>query len=227
MGLATWTLLSVLSEPDRCARFRTEASKCLLSSSDAKGSIQFDTTALQKNSYIHGVWCESIRLGGQMALARVVASDTELEGYLLRKGSVVLLPARMLHYNEAVFPNAKDFKPERWMVPGDDGNDETDISQEEKAAIKERVRKQRASLRAFGGGASMCAGRFAAEKEILSTVAAMLLLLDIEVETGGAIRRDDESQKGFKISLNPRSLGIMDPAGETKVRLRRREIPSQ
>lgn len=221
--LVSWTLLSIISSPSRLARFRKEAHSCLLPADPSlrEEDLRFDLTALQQNSYIHGVWNESIRLGGQMAPARVVMRDTELEGYVVRKGSVILFPVRYLHYDETVFPEPEEFQPERWMIPEEDtGASEED--KEKRAALVEQQKKQRASIRTFGGGVSICAGRFAAEKEILSTVSAMLLLFDIELEGGGAIRPQGQSDANFRIQLDTRSLGIMSPGGNTRIRMRRR-----
>ena len=151
-----------------------------------------------------------------MALARIVTQDTELDGYLLRKGSVCLFPVRLLHYDEQVFPDAESFLPERWIGPEDDSSNET------KSEFYEQEKKQKASLRTFGGGVSICAGRFAAEKEILSTVAAILLLFDIEAEEGGAISFKGKSQGDLRVQLDPQSVGIMNPKGKTPIRMRRR-----
>lgn len=183
--------------------------------------IRFDLNALQQNSYIHGVWNESVRLGGQMAPARVVMRDTELDGYVVRKGSVVLFPVRFLHYNENIFPEPEEFKPERWMLPDEDESASAE-TKAEREALLEQHKKMRASLRSFGGGVSICAGRFAAEKEVLSTVSAMLLLFDIELEDGGAVQRRDKTGSDFKVQLDPRSVGMMSPGGETRIKMRRR-----
>ena len=150
-----------------------------------------------------------------MGLARLVLRDTELEGYQLKAGSVILLPVRLLHTDEEVFPEPDQFKPERWLIP-------EGLSEEENEEHEARLRKQRASLRSFGGGASMCAGRWVAEKEILTTVAAILTMFDVEVENGGAITHKGDVESGFNVELNPRSMGMMDPQGNVRVRMRKR-----
>lgn len=217
ISIVSWTLLSLLANPDRLARFRKEAHSCLLpaSSSDGAEDIRFDVDALQQNPYIRGVWSESIRLGGQMAPARVAIHDTELEGYHIRKGSVILFPVRYLHYDESVFANAEEFQPQRWMIEEED--------EQKKPALLEQQAKQRASLRSFGGGVSICPGRHAAEKETIATVAAMLLRFDIELEEGGAVEPQGRLNKHFNIQWNPRTVSIMDPNGGTRVRMRKRD----
>lgn len=221
--LVSWTLLSIISKPAVLARFRKEALSCLLPADPSlrEEDLRFDLNALQANPYIHGVWNESVRLGGQMAPARVVTRDTELEGYVLRKGSVVLFPVRFLHYDESIFPEPEEFRPERWMIPEENEN-ATVEEKEERAGLLQQQTKQRNSVRSFGGGVSICAGRFAAEKEVLSTVSAMLLLFDIELEDGGALRRQEQSKGDFKVQLDPQSLGMMNPLGGTKIKMRRR-----
>lgn len=186
--------------------------------------------ALQANPFIHGVWNEAIRLGTQSAAARVVTRDTELEGYLLRQGSVVLLPSRLLHFDEDVYEDPYDFMPERWMDPDESdapipkGVEDGGEKLTRKVEFEARQKRQRANLRSFGGGKSLCSGRHVAEKEILCLVSTMLLRFDFEIEETGAVQG-----KGVgvdpEIKLNPRSLGMMGPMGHVKARMKRRKHP--
>jgi cytochrome P450 len=150
-----------------------------------------------------------LRLRSASAAARAVTKDVEVKGYILRKGSVVLLPVRLMHFDSNIFPDPDKFEPERWTTSLTANTDER-----LKQAAMQSQRKQNASLRSFGGGTGLCSGRFVAEYEILSSVATILLLFDIEFENG-----EDNFQ------LNPRSLGIMRPLRDPKVRYRRRKGP--
>ncbi|KAI9732732.1 MAG: hypothetical protein M1818_007466 [Claussenomyces sp. TS43310] len=208
--MATWFIVSIIQSPERLERFRREVYPLLIPQSGLNpNDLRFDMAKLKANPYVHGLWNEALRLGSASAAARVVSKDTELEGYALKRGSVVLLPVQLLHFDEDVFPNPEQFIPERWIseLPSSATN-------EEREAAMQQQRKQAASLRSFGGGTGLCSGRFVAEQEILSTVSTMLLLFDIELEDG---------PKDFKLS--PRSIGIMSPAKETKVKLRKRKNP--
>ncbi|KAK5988353.1 6-hydroxymellein synthase cdmE [Cladobotryum mycophilum] len=206
--MATWLLLSIIVSPTRLARFRKEIHSYLLPTDPRRqpDDLRFDLEGLRTNQFVHGVWNEAIRLGSQSAAARVVTEDTELEGYVLRKGSVILLPVRLLHFDEDVFPSANKFMPERWIFSSEDvSHDELD---EKKARFLESQRKQQASLRAFGGGTSLCSGRHIAEKEVLSLVSTLLLLFDFDIKDVGAVKAPDDGSIEPVIRLNPRSLGM-------------------
>lgn len=205
--MATWFLLCVVQNSSILQRFRKEASLCLLPQSSLETPyVKLDVTRMRLSPFIQGLWKEALRLGSASAAARVVSRDVEVEGYLLRKGSVVLLPVQLMHFDARAFENAEDYEPERW-VPA------SESSAEQQVECEQKLKRQNASLRSFGGGSGLCSGRFVAEQEILLTVATMLLLFDVELESDAS-----------DIQLSPRALGIMSPAREPKVKIRRRTV---
>lgn len=204
--MASWfTWCAVGPRGERLVQFRQEASKFIKprSSNDhlLNGSqepisdheLEVDAAELKSNVFMQALWKEAARVGTAAAPARVVMEDTELEGFVLRRGSVVLMPTALLHYS-ALFPNGDQVDPERWMPDDPD------------------LQKRQRSIRTFGGGMGMCSGRYAAEQEVIGTVSKLLMLFDIEF--------DDQWVENFQ--FNPRSLGIKHPAGRLTVRLRRR-----
>lgn len=198
--MATWFMKSILDSNQHLERFRNEVTPLLKSSNDRPATdLRIDSSTLKKNQFIQGLWKESLRLGSASAAARVVARDARIEGYLVRQGSVILIPVQLMHFNPDIFPDPKEFNPSRWSF---DASDQHQV---------DRQRRQNANLRSFGGGTGLCSGRFVAEQEIISVTATMLLLFDIELE-------DPESFK-----LNPRSIGVMSPAKPVRARLRRRD----
>ena len=204
--MATWFTVCTVLSPGGFELFLEEAIKCTLPGERSPDSrIKFDLAAIPKNPYIQGVWKEALRTGSASAAARVVVKDTNVEGYLVKKGSVVLIPVHLLHFNPEVFEHPEQIKPQRWIV-----------SDEEDEAEVERIRTQNLNLRSFGGGTGLCSGRFVAELEIISLVSSMLLLFDVEFVT---------SLDSFK--LNPRSIGIMGPETELVMRLRRKKFTFQ
>lgn len=207
--MATWFILCIIQSDERLRKFREVIQPLLLPQSNSNpNDLRFDMEKLKANPYIRGLWNEALRLGSASAAARVVSKDTELEGYILKRGSVVLLPVRLLHFDEEAFQEPEKFIPERWIydLP-------PNATEEEHAAMAQKQKKQSANLRSFGGGTGLCSGRFVAEQEMLSTVSTMLMLFDIELV----------GNKEWE--LNPRSIGIMSPAKEPNVRVRRRKHP--
>lgn len=183
-------------------RYRKEAYSALLPPDENDGNdLRFDVSVLQANDFIQGIWKESLRLYSASAAARIVTRDQEIEGYMIRKGSVVLLPVRLMHFNQDVFESPDDFSPERWITPDDT------------KAEAEKQQLQRSSLRAFGGGTGLCSGRFAAEVETLSTATYLVFLFDFELLPGQVPM------------IDPRALGIMSTLGDPKVKVRKRLNP--
>lgn len=207
--MATWFIFCIIQSDERLKKFREIIQPLILQESTFhpnQDNLRFDMAKLRTNPYIRGLWNEALRLGSASAAARVVARDTKLEGYFLKRGSVVLLPVRLLHLNEQIFEDPDSFIPERWasdLPPS--------ATEEERIMMAEKQQKQNASLRSFGGGTGLCSGRFVAEEEILSTVSAMLTLFDMDLMDGRVWKP------------NPRSIGIMSPAQELRVRIRKRQ----
>jgi cytochrome P450 len=207
--MATWFILCIIQSNERLRKFREVVQPLIvLQSNSNPDDLRFDMAKLKANPYVRGLWNEALRLGSASAAARVVSKDTELEGYILKRGSVVLLPVRLLHFDEETFEEPEKFVPERWIydLP-------PNVTEEERTMMARKQQKQGAHLRSFGGGTGLCSGRFVAEQEMLSTVSTMLMLFDIELV-------GDTEWK-----MNPRSIGIMSPAKEPNVRIRKRRNP--
>jgi cytochrome P450 len=195
--MGSWFTWVVASDPERLARCRVESAKFLRRSQSScfDHGLDVDAAQLRGNKFMQALWKEALRIGTAASPARVVMEDTELEGYVVRKGSVILMPTALLHHSD-LFPRADQVDPERWT--GED------------AVVQQRSK----SIRTFGGGMGMCSGRYAAEQEVIGLVSKLLTLFDIEFE---------DSWKD-KFHFDPKSLGIMHPAGSPMVRLKKREL---
>lgn len=204
--MATWFAWCASSTPGRLQRYRKEAVKLLQPDADiSQGDYRFDKSALKVSPFLQGLWKEALRLGSASAAARVVMEDSELEGYVVKKGSVVLMPVALMHYDENIFPQADKVVPERWITTNKLASDIDDGEE------TERLKRQNLALRSFGGGTGLCSGRFVAEEEVLTLVSTLLLMCDIEF---------DKSWERYE--FDPRSIGIMGPARKPIVRLRLR-----
>lgn len=197
--MTTWLLINIIQSPSLLERFRAECQQARLSDPSDPSSVRFDMAQLKSSPFVQGVWKEALRLGSASAAARVLARDVELQGYTLKRGSVVLLPVQLLHFDPDVFDDPHTFNPDRW-IPGD----------EDDARTAQKQKRQNANLRPFGGGSGICSGRFVAEQEALLAAATLLTQCDFHVEAGQTFQ------------LNPRSLGIMSPLRDIRVRLTRR-----
>ena len=201
--MATWFTMCIIQSPGGLQAYRKKIQQSILPRQGAADyQMHCDMPSLKRNEYVQGVWKEALRTGSASAAARVVVKDSELEGYMVKKGSVVMIPVQLLHFDSSVFLDAERIDPGRWIAKHP--NEERD---------SKRLQKQNANLRSFGGGAGLCSGRFVAEQEIISVVSTILLLFDIEFVTPIT-----------EFKLNPQSIGIMGPVKDPLVRLRRRIV---
>lgn len=203
IAVTTWFLLLTIQTPGLVLEIRRELKEVLLPS-DSPTEVRFDVAKLTAIPLLQGIYKEALRLGSATATARVVSNDIEIDGYVLMKGGVVLMPVRVLHFDKAVFDDAESFKPQRWIT---DENDTKESAQ--------KIKSQTASLRTFGGGSGLCPGRYVAEQEILGSVSYLLMMFDIALKVGQEVPRPD-----------PRNLMGMSPLGkDPQVLLCRRANP--
>src|SRR3978361_1433640 len=115
--MATWFTMCVLRSPARLARYQKETQNLLLQQHGRPyHEMCFDMSALKKNQYVQGIWKEALRTGSASAAARVVVKESEIEGYMVKKGSVVMIPVHLLHFDEEVFPDPESIDHTRWAV---------------------------------------------------------------------------------------------------------------
>jgi cytochrome P450 len=204
--MLTWLVTALLMHPDHLRQFRSIAERHIFSSkSGLPENIQFNIPPFCADSFIQGVWKEALRLGVTSASARVVTRDSEIEGYTVKKGSVLLLPSRAMHFDEGVFHDSHSFNPWRWVI-----HDERSSSTSFGEVSPEQLKRQNNSLRPFGGGTGVCSGRFIAEQEVMMGAAVLLHLFEFEIEQDQVIPTPN---------LNPRGLGAMYPLVDPKVKV--------
>jgi cytochrome P450 len=111
----------------------------------------------------NSVWNETLRLSAASSSVRYITEDTIVGGLKLRKGNKVMVPYRQLHFNEEIFGDRiAEFNPRRLY--------------DNPALLKSP------SWRPFGGGATMCPGRFVAKQGVISLIAMALHRFDISLE---------------------------------------------
>lgn len=209
--MLTWLVTALLTHPELLQQFRSKAEQYISSSENGLPTdIKFDIPNFCAEPFIQGVWKEALRLGVTSASARVVTRDSEIEGYTVRKGSVLLLPTRNMHFEECVFHHPYEFNPWRWVILDDDSSSPSTFGQ----VSPEQLKKQNNSLRPFGGGTGVCSGRFIAEQEVMMAAAILLYLFEFEFEQGQSIPSPN---------LNPRGLAAMYPIVDPKVIVSRRK----
>jgi cytochrome P450 len=101
---------------------------------------------------------------------RTVVEETSIGGYTLKVGHNILLSAYAQHNSPEYFGHGHErFYPERFIEP----------------VLEKGTPAEPKMVRAFGGGVSLCPGRFFAFQEMLSYAASVLWRFDIEFKRGG------------------------------------------
>ena len=149
-------LANMLFEPGLFQIVRDETKACFV---DGKP----DMKRLEANCpRLNGIWDETIRLSAYSSSVRYITDDTLIGGKLLRKGNRVMIPNRQLHFNERVFGDrVQDFVSTRFV-------NNPDLT-------------RNMSWRPFGGGTTMCPGRFIAKEAVTAFVAMIVQRFDIKL----------------------------------------------
>ncbi|TKA77152.1 hypothetical protein B0A49_03639 [Cryomyces minteri] len=125
---------------------------------DAEAKLDF--LKLEKLPYLTGVVKESLSFGVIGRLARVVPEPgATFNGHHVPAGSVVGMSAWLMHRNEAIFPDAMKFSPERWLDP-------------------KNARKMEHHMVPFGRGSRQCVGMPLAYCEIYVTIGTLFHRFD-------------------------------------------------
>lgn len=135
--------------------------------------------------HLEAVWLETLRVSSTGSSVRCINQDTVVGGKLLRRGNKIIIPFRLLHFDEEVYSHgASQFRPERFMEANKGGGGAC---------------ARGGSWRPFGGGKTVCTGRFVAEHMIKSCVAIILRRFDLSVLGGAHVPRGDECTPGLGI----------------------------
>ena len=152
-----WTFHLLATHPDVARRVRAEVLDVL------DGASVLQPSHLGRLAFTRGVVLESMRLYPPFwHVAREARCDTELGGYFIPKGTLVLVMAHLLHRDVALFPEPERFVPERWT--------------------RELMRSLPSlAYSPFGGGQRKCVGEQFAMTELVATVAQVARRVEVSV----------------------------------------------
>jgi len=127
-----------------------------------------DPSTIFKLPYLNAVCCETLRIYpvGMLTFPRVVRTPVSLCGQELEPGTVVLGSIYLLHQREDLYPEPKQFKPERFL--------ERQFSPYEYLP--------------FGGGARRCIGMAFAQFEMKVALAKILSRCELALLDRGEVR---------------------------------------
>ncbi|KAK0620784.1 cytochrome P450 [Immersiella caudata] len=174
-----WCVMEVAKDRRLLEAIREEVETAY--EADAKtGKRVINAQTLVSLPLLQAVYIEGLRLHVSMNVTRQVIGPMEMGGVSLEKGSVLQASTEIMHYDEKIWGMeghpASEFRPERHIQYVDEvGAD----------GKKKRVRKfvmagGPTDFFPYGGGVSICPGRFFAKQEIMLTVALLVSRFDID-----------------------------------------------
>jgi cytochrome P450 len=153
-----WAVHRVLSEEGVLAQLRTELDEIV-------GDGPLTIEHLVRLPYLHGVVHETLRLNPPGIVApRKAAEAFAFGGHHIRKGVLVFYSAYATGHDEASWPDAEAFRPERWD-----------------ASRPDHVEPDRYAFVPFGGGARRCIGFAFATLELEVMLAQLVRRVDLEL----------------------------------------------
>jgi cytochrome P450 len=151
-----WVLCHILSDPSLHASIKSEL---LASNTTSEPTMDH---LLNHCPLLDSTLSEVLRIYTSSASMRYIDADTHVGGKLLRKGNRIMLPYRSMHENPDVFgTDVASFDATRF--------------------VKHPALRRSPSYHPFGGGATLCAGRFLARQEVMRFIGTALWLYDIEL----------------------------------------------
>lgn len=165
MPATFWLVFHIFSNPLVLEDCRRELSDCI----HEKGNTSIIDIAHVRTRcpILFSTFQETFRLHGTSVSTRLVTEDCHLDGYLLKKGSMVLIPAIVQHHQQSVW-----------------GNDVEQFSHKRFRLGSRSPGHNPIAFRGFGGGATLCPGRHFAATEILAFSALVILRFDAQPRNG-------------------------------------------
>ena len=159
-----WMIWHVYSAPNLLQDLRDEVSSILRETNEEDGRHLKLNVGIVKSHcpQFFSTYQEILRVRTHNASHRWVIEDTLLSNrYLLKKNNPVQLPGQAIHSKPSLWgQDVNYFNPRRFM--------------------KSKTHNVKtSSLRAFGGGKTLCPGRHLATTEIMSVVALMIVRFDL------------------------------------------------
>ncbi|KAK9423449.1 putative Cytochrome P450 [Seiridium unicorne] len=155
--VAFWTMAHLAYDPKLLDTIRAEAESGL------EGGHLNESYIAENCPLLESLISENLRLTVATALVRDVVAPTQVNNKILQPGTKVLVPYRQLHGNRSVWgEDPYTMKPARFA-------DDPKLYSSK-------------SYRPFGGGHTLCPGRFMAKRTMAYTIAAILTRFEVSVD---------------------------------------------
>ncbi|KAK7943099.1 uncharacterized protein PG986_012212 [Apiospora aurea] len=185
-----WILLQIYADADLLFRVRAEIESVMTLKwcdresikTGRKSSISAVEVARSSSGFecptLSAVYQECLRLGSDNNSIRIVKEDTLLaDRWFLAKDSIVQIAGGVMHADASLWGgNVTGFHPERFL-PTSGSN-----------SCSEKTTAKQNGFRAFGGGKTLCPGRYFAMNQIQAFAIMVLLQFGLKPLDGNRIR---------------------------------------
>ncbi|KAF6218762.1 hypothetical protein HO133_005305 [Letharia lupina] len=217
-----WMLLTIYSDAALLEEIRTEIGATMTTTTtttepsatgNRKRKHEIDITVLETQCpLLLSAYRELLRHRTQSSSSRSVIRDTILASqYLLKKDSVLLVPGALIHADPIWGPDRTEYNPRRFLKPPPPPSSPSAAAPQSSGAAKV---VHPGAYRAWGGGQTLCPGRFFATTEITGAVAMVLMRFEMEAAGGKWVFP--------KVEGNRVASSIHPPSTDVRVRIRER-----
>ncbi|KAL4906201.1 hypothetical protein BDW74DRAFT_139790 [Aspergillus multicolor] len=201
-----WTVYEIFSRPELLEDIRVELWEKAVKSED--GRFVLDVAALKTACYtLLSAYQETQRVRHYQVGFRAITEDTTLDGYLLKKGGYLQIPAQPTHHNAGIWGGDVDeFDPYRF------------VSNNNKKNKNESKKIHPSAFQPWGMAPHMCPGRQFASTEILIITALLVCRADLRPvrgkwEKNPALRRMEipslpRPKKDVRVVVTEREDGV-------------------
>lgn len=159
-GHTAWTIIQLLQNPSYLAALKAEI--------QTQFPTGFDLTLENIKSFKHAFWAveETARMHPTAdILMRFVEKDWEVNGYVIPKGWLAFVSAKIAHFLPEIYENPTVYDPYRYAKG----------REEDKTCPYQQI--------GFGGGAHKCAGMFFAKNEMVVILLHLFREFDLTLVT--------------------------------------------
>ncbi|CAH1784449.1 unnamed protein product [Owenia fusiformis] len=201
-----WSLYYTIKHPEATEAALEEVREKLGPIDEAKEYVTYTKEQYDELEIFDSIISETLRLTSFSMIVRDVVEDVTLqlttgEVIGLRGGDRVALQACMVHRDPEIYENPLEFQYDRFL--------------RNKTFYKNGSRL-RYNMLQYGGGSSMCPGRFFANLEIKQTIIFLKRYFDLEFV--------DPQCENPGISKSRAGLGIMPPEKDVQIRFRPKKL---
>lgn len=195
--------MEIIKDPSLLQDVRDEVAEVIHTDPET-GGVSIDQQKLVALPLLQSIFTETLRLRINFNIMRDVKQPITLDGHTIPEGVMLQAPMQVAHYNEKVWNAAGDHPANQFWA-------QRHIRYTEQGAKSTySMAGSPSSYFPFGGGANICPGRRLAKSEILTTVALVVSLFDIEF-VGWTNSDGSPSSREAQSDLRFSGAGAMPP----------------